>query len=115
MEKDVLVAADHLRNQLGIFYWTIQRSGDLEIAAQQLQTVVCLTEWETSPWCLSIPPTVFARWSQLQLLLLLAEAKQVLTRLGQYPPLSETIDRAQFRETAPCSEDPEVFWYGPST
>ena len=111
MERDVLAAADHLRNQLGIFYWTIQRSGDLEIAAQQLQTVVGLTERETSPWCLCTPPTVFARWSQLQLLLLLAEARHVLNRLGQRPSLSETI----VRETTPCIEAPEVIWYGPLT
>lgn len=111
MEKDVLAAADHLRNQLGIFYWTIQRSGDLEIAAQQLQTVVCLTERETSPWCLSTPPTVFARWSHLQLLLLLAEARQVLHRLGQRLSPSETI----VRETLPYGEASEVIWYGPLT
>jgi len=115
MEKDVLAVADLLRNQLGVFYWTIQRNGDLEIATQQLQTVVHLIERETSPWCLGIPPTVFARWCQLQLLLLLAEARQVLTRLGQRPSLSATIDRAQFRETTPCSEAPEVTWYGPLT
>lgn len=111
MEKDMLAAADHLRNQLGIFYWTIQRSGDLEIAAQQLQTAVCLTERETSPWCLRTPPTVFARWSQLQLLLLLVEARHVLNRLGQRPSLSETI----VRETTPCIEASEVIWYGPLT
>ena len=115
MEKDVLAAADHLRNQLGIFYWTIQRSGDLEIAAQQLQTVICLTERETSPWCLGIPSTVFARWSQLQLLLLLAEARQVLNRLGQRLPLSETIGEVHLREIAPYGEDTEASWYGPLT
>ena len=115
MEKDVLAAADHLRTQLGVFYWTIQHSGDLESAAQQLQTVLCLTEQDTSPWCLCTPSTVFARWSQLQLLLLLAEAKRVLNRLGQRLPLSETIDRVQFSETAPYGEDTETSWYGPLT
>ena len=113
MEKDVLATADHLRNQLGVFYWTIQHGGDLEIAAQQLQRAVCLTERETSPKGLCTPPTVFTRWSQTQLTLLLVEAKQVLHRVGQCPPVSETIDSALFRETVPSSENPEAFRYEP--
>ena len=112
MEKDVLTAADHLRNQLGVFYWTIQHGGDLEIAAQQLQTVVCGTEGEASPRCLHTPVTLFTRWSHMQLTSLLGEAKQVLTCLGLCPPVSETIDNTQFSETAPGNENPEAFRYG---
>lgn len=115
MEKDVLAAADHLRNQLGVFYWTIQRSGDLDIATQQLQTVVCLTERETSPWCLCSPPTVFARWSQLQLILLLVEAKQILKRLHDNRPSNETYQETPLRKDVHQEEDAAVFPYGPLT
>jgi hypothetical protein len=113
MEKDVLTAADHLRNQLGVFYWTIQHGGDLEIAAQQLQTAVCWTERETSPSCLCTPPTLFTRWGQMQLTSLLGEAKQVLNRVGQCPPARETIESVQFSEAVPGSENPEAFRFGP--
>lgn len=115
MEKDVLAAADHLRNQLGLFYWTIQRDGDLDIAVQQLRTAVCVTERDISPWCRRTPPTMFTRWCHRQTTALLGEAKQVLTRLGQCPSVSATSDSAQGEEAGPGSKSPEAFRYGPLT
>jgi len=115
MEKDVLAAADHLRHQLGVFYWAIRHGDDLESATQQLQTVVYVTERDTSPWCLCTPPTLFARWSQLQLILLLVEAKQILKRLASNLPSKETYPETPLGKDAHPEGDAAVFPYAPLT
>ena len=115
MKGDLLDAADQLRNQLGIFYWTLQRGGDVRIAVQKLQGVISLIEIETTPWCLSIPQTLFARWSQLQLTLLLREARQVLQRVD-CDLLIPKLPRPVQAETGDGQrEDQETFLYGPLT
>ncbi len=108
MEKDELAVADHLRNQLGVFYWTMRRGGDLEIAVRQLQTEVCWTERETLSWCRCTPPTLFARWSQTQLTSLLGEAKQVLSRAEQCLSVREPLESIQLGESEAHGDNPEV-------
>src|SRR5215510_3808834 len=81
MKRDMLDAADQLRNQLGLFYWTLQHGGDVTVALRQLHIVAYHIQRETTPWCLAVPQTLFARWNQLQLTLLLNEARQVLKRM----------------------------------
>jgi hypothetical protein len=109
MEKDELAVADHLRNQLGVFYWTMRRGGDLEIAARQLQTEVCWTERETLSWCRCTPPTLFMRWSQTQLMSLLGEAKQVLSRVDQCLAVREPLENVRLGERRAHGDTPEVF------
>ena len=115
MKRDMLDAADQLRSQLGIFYWTIQHGGEIRVAAQQLQLVVRLTEQETMPWCLVVPQTLFARWSLLQLTLLLREARHILQRVDCDLPTHE-LPRLVHVETGDGeAEDQQTFLYGPLT
>jgi len=113
MKKDLLDAADQLRNQLGIFYWTLRHGGDVAIAIQKLQLVTYHIEAETAPWCLTVPQTLFARRSQLQLTLLLREARNVLNRVA-----GDLSTHENARPVVPTTdkrgkEAEEVFLFGP--
>jgi hypothetical protein len=113
MERDVLDAVDQLRNQLGLFYWIIQHGGDVKVAAQLLQDVVRRTEKETAPWCVTVPQTLFARWSQLQLTTLLREARQTLKRMNCDLPIPESPRPVHPQPTNWQGEENIVSLYGP--
>ncbi len=113
MKRDVLDATDQLRTELGLFYWTIRHNGEVHVAAQQLQTVVRLIEHEMAPWCLTVPQSLFARWSQLQLTRLLGEARKALKRLNYALPLYEHTRSAPPASTNWHDEHRGVSLYGP--
>jgi hypothetical protein len=80
--ENVFDAVDHLRNRLGVFYWTLQHEGDRERAAEQLRDAIAFAETNAPPPpdCLSF--SLFQRWEFRQLHSLLEAAKQALERLG---------------------------------
>ena len=77
--ENVFDAVDHLRNRLGVLYWTLKHNGDREKAAAQLRDAMAFAEQIEQP---SDASTLLLRWQCQQLRSLLGTAGQTLERLG---------------------------------
>ena len=79
--ENLLDAVDHLRNRLGLFYWTIRHNGDRERAAEQLREAITCAARTDQP-ADAVASSLFLQWQYQQLRLLLGTARQTLKRLG---------------------------------
>lgn len=82
--ENLVDAVDHLRNRLGVFYWTLQRGGDREGAAEQLRDAIAFAVKAKQPTD-PLTPSLFLQWQCKQLRFLLGTAQQALERLGLTP------------------------------
>ncbi|MGE0679462.1 MAG: hypothetical protein AB7P69_00925 [Candidatus Binatia bacterium] len=80
--ENLFDAVDHLRNRLGVFYWTLQHGGDWEGAAEQLRSAIALSEVNINQSRESPLSSLLQRWECQQLYSLLGTARQTLKRLG---------------------------------
>ena len=80
--ENLFDAVDHLRNRLGVFYWTLQRGGDWEGAAEQLRNAIAFTEVNVKQPHEPPLSSFLQRWECQQLRSLLGTARQTLKRLG---------------------------------